>query len=387
MGSWFSSKTTSSTQLDPIARQAIGESLAYSRQAADQPFTQYSQPWTAGWNPALSQAGAQIANSASVGSSALGQAGAIAGQAGQYRAPTIGAQGGQAFMGGYFNPFLQQVAGGMVGDMNRARQQQITADEDKALAAGAYGGSRHGVMDAETTRGFYDRLGTQLGGLYAQGFDSAARFGQMDADRYLRADQSNQSADLGAANVRLGGGQLSANVGDIQHDNYLDSSQALGAYGGVRQAYDQSAIDRSREQFNEWRDYPLRQAQIMQQAAGTAAQSGSTTTQSRQPGLAEIGMTIGSALAFKSDRNAKTDVRSLKSDDDALRGLRKTPVQTWRYKGDSKPHIGPMAQNMKRNLGIGDGRSLPVVDVLGAHHAAIKALDKKVSVKIKRKGK
>ena len=91
----------------------------------------------------------------------------------QVTADQTGGYTGDQFANRYFNPFLTQVAGNMTSEMGRARTMQIARDEDKALAAGAYGGSRHGVMDAETTRGFYDTLGKNVGDLYARGFDTA----------------------------------------------------------------------------------------------------------------------------------------------------------------------------------------------------------------------
>jgi hypothetical protein len=46
-------------------------------------------------------------------------------------------------------------------------------------------------------------------------------------------------------------------------------------------------------------------------------------------------------------------------------GLRKIKMFNWEYKGDNTKHIGPMAQDFKRIFGVGDGKTIHPVDVLG----------------------
>jgi hypothetical protein len=89
-------------------------------------------------------------------------------------------------------------------------------------------------------------------------------------------------------------------------------------------------------------------------------------------------------MGMFSDKNIKSGRKPV-SDETALKAVKKTPVETWRYdpaKGGpddgGATHIGPMAQTVKKNLGIGDGRSIPVVDAMGANFAATRALAKKV---------
>jgi hypothetical protein len=463
----MSSSTSTTSTLSSQARGAQQTALNFGNWAASQPFSQYSGSWTAGYRPELAQAGGMLQNSANVGSGLIDEGAGYARVAGGYNPAYVGPQytqphytqaqstqarnsgawTGDQFMGNYFNPFLSQVAGGMSDEANRARQMQIIGDEDKAIAAGAYGGSRHGVMDAESTRGFNDTLQKNLGNLFMQGFDRAAGYGMQDAQRYTDVDRFNAdrtlTSDIGNANraltsdtgnadraltsdtgnanralsadtfnsqryqdsfdMRMRAGQALAGMGDMQHSNYLDSAKAYMGYGGLAQDYDQQAIDRARTQFNEWRDFPMRQSQIANSTAA-AMQGGGTQTQTQNPsamsGISSLLGTAGMAAMLFSDEDIKSDVSELESEDEVLRGIRRTPTKTWRYdpkKGGPNDgggtHIGPMAQAMKRNLGIGDGRSMPVVDVLGAHHAAISALAKKVdkskvtTVKIKRKAK
>ncbi|MFJ4702965.1 tail fiber domain-containing protein [Streptomyces sp. NPDC088768] len=52
------------------------------------------------------------------------------------------------------------------------------------------------------------------------------------------------------------------------------------------------------------------------------------------------------------------------------------PISTWRYTSDSRrvKHIGPMAQDMQRIFGIGNGHRLPIVDLCGLALAGLAAL-------------
>lgn len=441
---WGGSSSTTQSTVSPEQRSAQGTAMNWGLWAAQQPYQAYGGPLTAGFRPELQKAGQMFYDAPGVGAGNINtgagmvqQAGNTPVAAGQTTARNSTGFGGDQFMGRYFNPFLQQVGGQMVSDMGRARDMQIQGDEDKALAAGAYGGSRHGVADAETTRGYYDRLGANLGQLYSRGFDTAAGLGQQDAqrftdvdranaDRTLNSDQGNVNRSLSAdefnVSTKMQAGQSLAGIGDMQHDNFAGDASNLMGYGSAVQNYDQAAIDRSKAAFDDWRNYPARQSDIINRSAGLV-QGGGTQTVTQQPNRmqgmmsgAMTGAMIGSAVPvvgtgvgaaagglmglIGSDRNIKSDIRELGSDDQVLRGIKKTPVSTWRYdpkKGGPNdggaPHIGPMAQDVKRNLGIGDGRAMPTVDVLGAHHAAIRSLAKKVDamgitdVKIKRKVK
>lgn len=117
-----------------------------------------------------------------------------------------------ADLSGYMNPYTQAVVDQTTADMNRARQMQIMQDQGRATAAGAFGGARHGVMDAETNRGFYDRLGATTGALRNQGFEAARDSffqdvgNQMEADAF-NASAVNQARQVGANNRTSASGQ------------------------------------------------------------------------------------------------------------------------------------------------------------------------------------
>lgn len=107
----------------------------------------------------------------------------------------------------YMNPYLDLVAGNTVTEMDRARQIAQMGNADRAAAAKAFGGSRQGVLEAETNRGYFDTLGQNLAKLYTSGYDAATNLAGADLDRGYNAQVANQGVDLSVAEANAGRGQ------------------------------------------------------------------------------------------------------------------------------------------------------------------------------------
>lgn len=127
------------------------------------------------------------------------------------------------------------------------------------------------------------------------------------------------------------------------------------------------------------------------QAAGTGANDYTNrqrtlidyqNSQGDMSGIGNLIGTVGSAFMFSS-RKMKENVKPVKG---ALKKVRQMPAREWSYKGDPARHTGPMAEDFQRATGRGNGRVLPLADVMGVQQAAIKELDDKVT-KLERKGK
>lgn len=104
-------------------------------------------------------------------------------------------------------------------------------------------------------------------------------------------------------------------------------------------------------------------------------------------GIAQGIGSAGSVAAFFSDENMKEGVAPV-SDAQALAGIDKTSVKSWRYKPGSpaddggQQHVGAMAQDMQKHLGdtvAPGGKTVDVISALGVNMAATKALSKKVT--------
>lgn len=95
---------------------------------------------------------------------------------------------------------------------------------------------------------------------------------------------------------------------------------------------------------------------------------------------------IGGALIRASDENLKEEIKEL-DPSQTLESLRKTPVSKWKYKegavndDDGGEHIGPMAQDVQKNMGnkaAPGGKVIDLVTMNGKTMLAVKALDKQV---------
>ena len=179
--------------------------------------------------------------------------------------------GGVGFMGSglnkYMNPYRSQVIDTTMEALDRQRQIQQQQNAASATQAGAFGGSRQGVLEAETNRGFADQAAQTMAALNAQGFDTAASLQQADADRALQAQLSNQQMDQASTQQAL---NLSGQFGLANQD------------ASLRAALANQGVDSSTLQFNAGNT----QQANMQNAANQLATSQSNQQAQLQAALA-----------------------------------------------------------------------------------------------------
>lgn len=150
----------------------------------------------------------------------------------------------------YMNPYMQQVVD--IQKREATRNSNMMGQQQGAQAAGmgAFGGSRHAIVDAERER----NLGTQLNDIQSQGSNAAWQQAQQafqsDAGRGLQSQMANQGADLTHA-----GQWLDANKAN--QSNYMQFGQ---------QSLDASKMGEQSRQFGA--SYGLQGAQQELAAAG-----------------------------------------------------------------------------------------------------------------------
>ena len=108
----------------------------------------------------------------------------------------------QAFM----NPFQQNVIDEYTKEMQRQFNIQQTGRDAKASAAGAFGGSRQGVLDAEAATGFQRQLGQGVAGLLSGGFQQAQRAAMQAFENQQRRGQlaAQNLANIGRTQTGIG---------------------------------------------------------------------------------------------------------------------------------------------------------------------------------------
>lgn len=97
-----------------------------------------------------------------------------------------------------------------------------------------------------------------------------------------------------------------------------------------------------------------------------------------QATMGGIGGAFGSivgALAFPSSEGIKTKKKPIS----VLDAVKDMPVEEWEYKagkgdGGGKRHVGPYAEDFKAKTGLGDGKSISIIDAVGVNMGATKEL-------------
>lgn len=229
----------------------------------------------------------------------------------------------------YTNPYTDEVVNKSLGDVNDQRIQALLGNSDAAQKAGAFGGSRHGVVDAVTNAESLKGMGLLSAQLRSQGFDKALTAAGQDI--------SNQQSSAIAAN-----------------DSRTKSLAGLMQQGLMEQTNSQAAIDADMAKFNEPRDYDLENLNLRLSALGMSPYGKTdTTTKTSTAGSSgtdwgQMGLGVFSLLLGLSDDNEKTDKKKLGkvpgSDFD---------LWAFRYIGDPKTYpksVGVMASDIEKKM-------------------------------------
>ena len=124
----------------------------------------------------------------------------------------------------YMNPYIDNV-------LDKARDRMFRADDiarqgrdARSIQAGAFGGDRQGIMEAEAQKNLGDRVATMEADQLAKAYGAAQKAYATDAGMDLKAQQLNQAADLSAQG--LAGKQALASAQGIA--GLVGAGQGLG---------------------------------------------------------------------------------------------------------------------------------------------------------------
>lgn len=307
------------------------------------------------------------------------------------------AQTAQEDIDRFMNPYIGSVVDTSLADIERARMAQQNAAAAQATAAGAFGGSRGALMEAEVGRNALDQAARTASQLRSQGFTQAANLAQQDVTRRQQAAQmnaaqqmqallanqasglaasqtnaqlgaqagianagnalkaalanmsaQNQAAqfnalqDLAASGQRLTAGQQLANIGQQGFNQAQDVLAGQQAAGNQMQALNQAIMSGAQGQYGGFQQAPQLSLGYLASALGAGTMP-TTTTGSKTPGLFDY-LTLG-ATAF-SDRRLKTNIHKI---GETLKGIN---VYQWQWSpkaidlGIGGPTIGVMAQEV-----------------------------------------
>lgn len=96
----------------------------------------------------------------------------------------------------YMNPYTNQVVDASMADLGQNYARTLSASGLQQAAGGAFGGSRHGIREAQVADDYLRTVGSTSSQLRNQAFNNAASLIQGDQNRALQADQGNQQASM-----------------------------------------------------------------------------------------------------------------------------------------------------------------------------------------------
>lgn len=324
---------TQAGQSDSLAEwsgEYVTDMLGKTRALADKPYNAYGGPLTAGasglQNQAFAGYGALDPNQQTgIGSFGFGAGPGSFGfgsAAGQGYSP--GFTAGSADMSGmqagsftgdtaqqYMNPYLQAALDPQIAEVRR--QEAITQSQDagRAAQAGAFGGSRSFIMDAERARNTGQQIADITGKGYASAFDTAQqqfnteqnmrqRIAEVGLDQFnkeqagLRTDEAARRGQFNTEAERLAAfdearrGQFNEEERrQMQFDEYgrdqfneeerrriaggesdrrygLDSLSAINRAGADQRRIEQEGITADYLQYQQEQQYPYEQLKFMQ---------------------------------------------------------------------------------------------------------------------------
>ena len=198
------------------------------------------QPYLTG----AAQAGVAAPGAAPMGAEAYGGLGTAAGLMGPmtgaqlaYTDPTTGQQVTPSTVAGsYMSPYQQAVINATMGEFDIQAQKGIGTLGTAAVGAGAFGGGRHGVAEAEYQTQSDRNRAALYAGLQQQGFGQAQQARQQDL--------LNQ---MGISQAQLGLGQYQTGLAGTQQAMAAADISNIGRVGAVGQAQTQAELDAIRE--------------------------------------------------------------------------------------------------------------------------------------------
>lgn len=199
----------------------------------------------------------------------------IAASGGNY--PMIAAERALQGMGAYRDPYESQVVGTSLADIERARQIAATGARSQATQAGAYGGARSALLEAETNRAYADAAARTAAQLRSQGFDRAASISEADANRLMAAASQNMNAYFQGRGQQLQGAGLLSSLGGDIFNRTQGVASAISALGAEQQNQAQNVIGSDYAAYQEAQNYPYRNFSFLSGLLTGVPQDMSTT--------------------------------------------------------------------------------------------------------------
>jgi hypothetical protein len=282
---------TVTQELPAWARPYAKDSLAKAAALTDSPYQSYGGERIAQFTPLQQQAfqssgQQQIAGQLGTGTGLATVAGAR-GLTESYQPGQFGAQ-----MGQYMSPYMQGVVNQQMDSAQRQADIAATQRGAQAVKAGAFGGSRQAIENAEANRA----LASQKGQIQMQGLQSAY---DRATDMYGREQSlAEQSRQAGLSNALTAAGQL-GQLGQTQFGQQMGITEQQSQMGAQQRAATQSILDTQYQDFQNQQRAPYDQLAFMTSMIRGTPMGGTTAQYQTQaaPSTASQMIGLGTAAA------------------------------------------------------------------------------------------
>ena len=205
----------------PYVTQMLGQGAGL----ANAPYQAYTGPLTAG------ESGLQTQAFQGIGSLAMPESTMGAYTPTSFTTPGVAQQ--------YMDPYMEGAIAPQIAEAKRQAEIQRVQNAGRMTKAGAYGGDRQAILEAEGDR----NLATGIAGIYGTGMEKAYQsgMGQFNTEEQRRQAAQDQTNQYGF--------------------NVANAQQAAGA---TQRAIEGEGITADYNQFQQERDYPYKNTQFMQ---------------------------------------------------------------------------------------------------------------------------
>ena len=264
-GETLPSGSTNTQGLADWAAPYITNYLGQAQALSQTPYQVYQGPLTAGQSNLQTQAFQGLGSltvPSSIGDAAT-TAGGFATKAGNlaYTPNTTSFDATQAQQ--YMNPYLQASLDPQLAEARRQAQISNLQNMSKMTQAGAYGGGRQAIMQAEADRNLQQNLANITGQGYNTAYQQAMAQFNADQARKQQAQQFGAQYGLQALQGALGGAQAQGSLAAQQNQLGLANLGAQMQAGTAQRGIESEGVAADIKQIEEARDYPLKMAQYM----------------------------------------------------------------------------------------------------------------------------
>ena len=296
--------TSKTSTLSPWAGDYITNFLGQGAALANAPMQVYGGPLTAGASDLQQQGFAGMSDVAAGGYTP----GTFTNQftaPGAYKPTTSSFDTAAASQ--YMNPYLTSALQPQIDEARRQSQMTQQQNAAKMTQAGAFGGSRGAIMDAETQRSLGANLANITGTGYNTAYEKATQQFNADQARKMAEAQFGAGQGMTAAQnaAQYGQSAQAANEASRQYSSEfgLKSLQDLMSAGATQRGIEQEGITADKAQFEQQQAYPFNMVEFQRKLV-EGLPTGASTTATNQDTISKLQTDIaGLASLYKTLSN------------------------------------------------------------------------------------